>query len=315
VYLACVPYFHVACVPHIAALMRGMQVVVSGFDPRKVVQRIERYGVTHVAMVPTMVSMVLDVLDAEEHEISSIRRVLYAASPMPEPTLRRGIARFGSVFEQFYGLTETAGLVTILRPAEHDVDKPGRLGSCGREVNRVDVMLVDGAGVPVEHGQPGEIVVRGANVMRGYWGQPEATADAHFGEWFRTGDAAVRGSDGFLTIVGRLKDMIISGGSNVYPVEVEKVLEDHPSIREVAVVGVPHEVWGESVVAMVVGSEDVELDELRAWCRDRLADYKHPRRVCQLDALPRNALGKVDKQALRERAIASPPPGSGSTDA
>jgi acyl-CoA synthetase (AMP-forming)/AMP-acid ligase II len=299
-YLACIPYFHVACVPNLAALLRGMTVVVSGFDADLVADLIERHQVTHVPMPPTAVSLVLDADAARRRDLSSLRRVLYAGSPMPEPVLRRAIDRLGPILEQAYGMTETAGLITILRAHDHDLSDPDRLASCGREITRTFVDIVDLEGVPVSDGTPGELVVRGPNVMVGYWGDPDATALARFGDAFRTGDVGVRDLDGFISVVGRIKDLIITGANNVYPVEVEKALEDHPSIREVAVIGMPHPTWGETVAAVVVSDGPIELEVVRSWCARRLAIYKQPRLVFQVPVLPRNAIGKVDKPALRE---------------
>jgi fatty-acyl-CoA synthase len=157
----------------------------------------------------------------------------------------------------------------------------------------------------VSDGTAGELVVRGANVMSGYWNDPAASAEARFGEWFRTGDTAVRGDDGYVTIVGRIKDMIITGGNNVYAAEVERALEDHPDIREIAIVGLPHPVWGETVVAIIVGERTVDVDAVQAWSRERLAAYKQPRVVIHVETLPRNLLGKVDKPALRANLSAT----------
>jgi acyl-CoA synthetase (AMP-forming)/AMP-acid ligase II len=298
-YLACIPYFHVACVPNLAALLRGTKVVVSRFDADLVADLIEQHQVTHVPLPPTAVSLLLDADEARPRDLSSLRRVLYAGSPMPEPVLRRAIDRLGPILEQAYGMTETSGLITILRAHEHEVSSPGRLASCGREITRAFVDIVDLDGTPVADGTPGELVVRGPNVMAGYWGDPEATALARIGDSFRTGDMGIRDPEGFISVVGRIKDLIITGANNVYPVEVEKALEDHPSIREVAVIGVPHPTWGETVAAVVVADAPLELDEIRSWCSPRLAAYKQPRLVFQVASLPRNAIGKVDKPALR----------------
>ena len=166
--------------------------------------------------------------------------------------MRRGIDRLGPIFEQFYGLTETTGLVTILHPEDHDLADPARLASCGREVTRVGVRIVTAERVDAAVGEPGEIWVRGTNIMAGYWNRPLETSEVMEAGWFRTGDVGVVDADGFITIVDRLKDMIITGGTNVYPREIEEILFDHPGINDVAVIGVPHPQWGESVVAVIV---------------------------------------------------------------
>jgi acyl-CoA synthetase (AMP-forming)/AMP-acid ligase II len=302
-YIACVPYFHVGSVVHLAALLRGFTVIVCAFEVSRILDLIERYGATHIAAVPTAIGMLLDAPDIAQRDLSSLQRVLYAASPMPAPILRRGIERLGPIFEQFYGLTETSGLVTILHPEDHNLDDADRLASCGREVARVSVRIVGADQIDARSGEPGEIWVRGTNVMAGYWNRPVETAEVMAGGWFRTGDVGVIDDDGFITIVDRLKDMIITGGTNVYPREVEEILFDHPNINDVAVIGVPHPQWGESVVAVIVptpGSE-MGLSELDSWCSSRMAGFKKPRRVEVVEALPRNAMGKVDKGALRSQ--------------
>lgn len=304
-YMACIPYFHVACVPNLAAIMRGMTVVVCSFEGTKVARLIEQHRVTHLPIPPTAIALLLDAVAATPHDLSSLRSILYAGSPMPEDLLRRAINELGPILEQGYGMTETAGLITLMRAAEHDLDLPERLASCGREITRVTVDVLDADGAPARPGAPGEIVVRGENVSVGYWNNAEATASAFADGAYRTGDLGVRDQHGFITIVGRIKDLIITGANNVYPVEVEKVIEGHPAIREVAVIGLPHDTWGETVTAVVVSEQTLTVDDLRTWCADRLAAYKQPRLLVQLDQLPRNAIGKVDKVALRTQAVSS----------
>jgi acyl-CoA synthetase (AMP-forming)/AMP-acid ligase II len=298
--IACVPYFHAACVPYLAAVIRRMTVVICRFEAAKVASLTDRHRATHISLPPTAVALLLDAVEGTDVDLSSLRQVVYGGSPMPEPVLRRAVGALGPIFCQTYGMTETGSVVTVLRPEDHDLDSPARLSSCGQQITRVDLQVVDLAGAPVPDGTPGELVARGPNVSRSYWNDPESTAGAHYGDWFRTGDMVVRAPDGFFTVVGRLKDMIISGGTNVYPVEIEKVLEDHPHIEEVAVIGVSHPVWSETVAAVVVGDPSLDVDALRAWCNDRLAPYKQPRLLFHVDALPRNAIGKVDKPKLRE---------------
>ena len=307
VYIACVPYFHVACVVHLSALYRGMTVVVCSFNAAKILELISVQRVTHIALVPTAIAMLLDAPERSLHDCSSLRRILYAAAPMPEPLVRRAITAFGPILEQFYGLTETTGLVTILTAQEHVLDGPAelteRLSSCGREVTNVWLEIVDDTGVPVPPGARGEIVVRGSNVMAGYWQNGEASRAAVVDGWFHTGDVGERDAAGYVTIVDRIKDVIITGGSNVYPSEVESVLREADGVADVAVIGTPDEVWGEIVAAVVVASGPASLSEtsLVAECRSKLAPFKRPRRFWFVDALPRNAMGKVDKATLRIR--------------
>lgn len=301
-YLACMPYFHVVCVPHLAALMRGMRVVVTPFELERVLALIERYRVTVAFLVPTMIAMIVQ---AEEllarYDLSSLETVLYAAAPIPLPVLQRALARFGPIFCQMYGLTESSSLSTMLRKEEHR--QPGLLASCGREVTRVEVRVVTPEGEEAPPGELGEIVIRGDNLMAGYWGRPAATAEAIRDGWLHTGDIGRRDADGYLTVLDRKHDMIISGGFNVYPREVEDALQEHPAIADVAVIGVPEETWGETVLAVVVraAGEAASAEDLAAHCAARLADYKRPRRFDFVESLPRNAAGKLDRVELRAR--------------
>jgi acyl-CoA synthetase (AMP-forming)/AMP-acid ligase II len=215
--------------------------------------------------------------------------------------LVKALERFGPIFVQMYGLTETATLSTILRTDEHRIDGDDRrLASCGRPVTLVEVR-VGSAESECAPGERGEVLVRGKNVTPGYWGRPDATAAALIDGWMHTGDIGVWDEDGFLYIVDRKHDMIISGGANVYPSELEEVLHEHPAIAEAAVVGIPDETWGETVVAVVARRPGAELSEKDVidYCAERLAGYKKPRRVSFVDALPRSAIGKVDKPSLR----------------
>jgi acyl-CoA synthetase (AMP-forming)/AMP-acid ligase II len=303
VYLACVPYYHAACIPHMAALMRGMTVVAVPFDLETVVELIERYRITDAFLVPTMIALLLqrtDLLDA--HDVSSLQTIFYAAAPIPVPVLSVALARFGPIFVQMYGLSESATISTVLRKEDHRLDgDQRRLSSCGREITHVEVRVgsVDEGECPP--GERGEVLLRGANVMAGYWGLPEATEQALNGGWLHTGDIGIRDADGYLYIVDRKHDMIITGGANVYPREVEDVLYTHPAVAEAAVVGVPDETWGETVLA-VIALRPVDMlteAELIGFCAERLADYKKPRQVVFVDAIPKTPVGKIDKAALR----------------
>jgi acyl-CoA synthetase (AMP-forming)/AMP-acid ligase II len=311
-YLACVPYSHVGCVLHLAAAMRGLTTVVTPFAPDRVLALIEGRRVSHVALVPTMIALLLDAENSDCYDCSSLRRILYAAAPMPASLLERALRRFGPVLEQFYGLTESTGLVTILRHDEHlssgDGDHAAVLASCGREVTGACVDVINTDGRSVAGGERGEIVVRGPGVMAGYWRNRAATEAAITDGWLHTGDVGSRNADGYVTIIDRLKDVIITGGSNVYPKEVELVLEAVPGVKEVAVVGVEDETWGEVVTALVSCEADGQMSEeiLRATCQSELAPYKQPRRFRFTDALPRNALGKIDKVKVREEMAGRP---------
>jgi fatty-acyl-CoA synthase len=231
-------------------------------------------------------------------DLSSIRVLLCGGAPVPEALIRLYGAR-GLTFVQGYGLTETAPFVTLV-PVDRALEK---VGSAGLPPFFTEVRLVDDAGGEVATGERGEVVVRGPNVMKGYWNRPEATAEALRDGWFHTGDVATRDADGYYYIVDRKKDMIISGGENVYPAEVEDCLYQHPDVAEAAVIGMPDERWGETVLAIVVlkpAAEPAERD-LLDFTQGRLARYKQPHRVVFTEALPRNPAGKVLKYQLRER--------------
>jgi fatty-acyl-CoA synthase len=236
-------------------------------------------------------------------DLSSLRVAVCGGAPCPEPLLRLYGER-GVPMQQGYGLTETSPMVSFLAP-EFALAK---LGSSGRTPLFTEIKLIDGEGEIVrEPGAPGEVLVRGPNVMAGYWNRPEDTAAAIDAEgWFRTGDVAFMDGEGFLTICDRIKDMIISGGENVYPAEVESVLFKHPAIAEIAVIGEPDEKWGECVVAIAAlkPGHSLNIEELRAFAGERLARYKLPRRLVTMTALPRNTVGKVLKYELR-KAIAA----------
>jgi long-chain acyl-CoA synthetase len=280
-------------------------VVVRDLDPAALIRLIPEHGITHMFVVPAVLQFMLIVPGHEEGDYSSLRVIVYGASPISEEVLARSIEVFGCKFWQAYGLTETTGAIVNLPPEDHDLNGPNRhrLRSCGVAGPGVELRIVEpstGADVPV--GDVGEIWTRTAQNMKGYWNQPEATAATIDADgWLRTGDAGYLDADGYLYIHDRVKDMIVSGGENVYPAEVENVLMAHPAVADVAVVGVPDERWGEAGKAIVVKMEGVEVtpEELIDFCRQRLAKFKCPTSVEFTDALPRNPSGKVLKKDLR----------------
>jgi long-chain acyl-CoA synthetase len=240
----------------------------------------------------------------EETDFSSLRAVVYGASPITDDVLIKGIERFGCEFIQVYGLTETTGAITQLDGVDHDPEnRPELLRSCGKPYPWVELRVVDGKGNDVETGQVGELWTRSGQNMVGYWNNPEATAEAVTPDgWFKTGDAGFLDEDGFVYLHDRVKDMIVSGGENVYPAEVENALMTHPDVADVAVIGVPDDRWGEAVKAIVVpaaGAEPSE-DALIAHTRERLAGFKLPKSVDFATELPRNPSGKLLKRELRE---------------
>jgi long-chain acyl-CoA synthetase len=280
-------------------------VVMREVDPAAILHTLGAARVSHVFLVPAVVMFLLARPEAPTTDLSHLRYLVYGASPISEKVLTQAITTFGCDFVQLYGLTETTGAITILRPDEHDPagPHPERLRSCGRPFSHVALRVVDlatGNDQPV--GQPGELWTRSAQNMKGYWRNPEATAATVRSDgWLRTGDVAYMDADGFVYLHDRVKDMIVSGGENIYPAEVENALMAHPAVSDVAVIGIPSERWGETVKGIVVmapGSE-VTADELIAFARSRIAHYKAPSSIDFIPALPRNPSGKVLKRELR----------------
>ena len=291
------------------------QILRERFEPRRLLEDIETRRVSFVYMVPTMIHRLLREDDGST-DTSSLRLFLYSSAPMPVPLLREAIARYGNLFTQVYTLSEAPVITTIFRPEDHQERETlagSRLGACGREVVTMALRLLDAEGQEVAPGEAGEIAVRSANNMAGYWKRPEETAATLVDGWVMTGDMARRDEDGFLYIVDRKKDMIITGALNVYPKEVEDVLHDHPAVAQSAVIGVPDEEWGEIIRAYVVLHPGQSIDEttLIEHCRSNLASYKKPRQVRFVETLPLSPVGKVSRVALREQVraeLAQPAP-------
>ncbi len=303
-HLVCAPMSHAGASVLTPVLMKGgAMVVLPGFDALAVLDAIQRHRITSTLLVPTMIYALLDHPRFDAFDLSSLEVVFYGAASISPPRLREAIRRIGPVFFQFYGQSEAPMSVTVLRRAEHDPENLERLASCGRPVPWVHTALLDDAGRPVVDGEPGEICVRGPLVSAGYLGKPQQTAEAFEGGWLHTGDVAVCGPDGFWRIVDRKKDMIISGGFNVYPREVEDVIATHPGVAAVGVIGVPDERWGECVKAVVVrrAGHEVSAETLIALVRERKGPIQAPKSVDFVDALPLSPLGKPDKKALRQR--------------
>jgi long-chain acyl-CoA synthetase len=304
VWLHFCPMFHVAGTSNVFACtwVGARHVVLPRFDPGAVLAAIERERATHAAFVPTMLAMLLDHPDFGTTDLSSLRHIQYAASPIAPELQRRVLDALGCDVAQFYGMTEAAPTVTHLTPEDHRAGE--RLASMGAPVPGVQVQVRGPLGEALAPGEIGELWIRGANVMLGYWNRPQATAEALVDGWYRSGDIAYADERGYLYMVDRAKDMIITGGENVYSIEVEAVLADHPAVREAAVFGVPHERWGEAVHAVVVldpGSA-VDADALIEHCRARLGGFKVPRSLDVRDEpLPKSGAGKVLKSRLRER--------------
>jgi long-chain acyl-CoA synthetase len=302
-YLHAAPIFHIADFPSMfaAPAFGASQITIPKFGAQIFCETVAREHVTHTVLVPTMINLLTQFPDARKYDLSSLRVLAYGGSPMAPELVHRTRELLPKVkLIQVYGLSET-GFLTGLQDQEHTEDK---LTSCGRPCPGVDLQVTDTSGKQVEPGQAGELIVRGANVMRGYWNNPEETAEAFRDGFFRTGDIGQQDTAGYFYILDRLKDMIVTGGENVYSGEVEAVIYTHSAVREVAVFGVPDPQWGELVMACVVLKPGASLtsDDLIAFCRRSLASYKLPRRVefSETD-LPKSTSGKVLKKTLRER--------------
>jgi fatty-acyl-CoA synthase len=300
--LVVAPLFHIGGlnVTTLVTMQKGGEIVLHrSFDPGTALEAIEKYGVTNMFGVPAIFLFMSQHPKFDATDFSSVRLFVVGGAPVPEPLLKIYNGRC-IPFAQGYGLTETAPFSTLLLP-EYAVDK---VGSAGMAPLYTDVAVLDGDGQPCPVGERGEICVRGPNVMAGYWNRPDATAEAIDREgWFHSGDLGYFDAQGFLFVVDRVKDMVITGGENVYPAEVESVLYEHPKVAEVAIIGLPDDRWGEAVTAVVAlrADENLTLDELRDFGAERLAKYKLPIRLETIDALPRNPAGKVLKFELRKR--------------
>ena len=307
VMLTVMPLFHAMGTSlSLQALYNGVPVAVYAMpDPGELLKLIARDRPTVLPLVPTVIQMLLDHPDAATADLSSVRVVIYAGSGIAPHTLKRALTTIGCDFIQFYGATETACGITFLRPADHDVDNEGRLKSCGSPLPLVDIKVVDAEGREVPVGTVGEFLIRSPSLTTGYFRQPEATAAAFKDGWYRSGDGGYRDADGYLYIVDRVKDMIVSGGENVYSTEVEQAIQTLPGVQMCAAVGLPDPKWGERVVAVIVRDPAVPIspEQVIAHCRSLIAGYKVPKQVEFVVALPMTPSGKVMKRALRERML------------
>ena len=300
--LVVAPLFHIGGlnVTTIISWQKGGEIVLhKTFDPGAALEAIETYGVTNMFGVPAMFLFMSQHPSFDEADLTSARVFVVGGAPVPEPLTKLYLGR-GIPFAQGYGLTETAPMASFLLP-EYALEK---VGSAGFAPVYTDLEVLDESGSAVPPGERGEICVRGPNVMKGYWNRPEATAEAiDENGWFHSGDLGYLDDDGFLFVVDRLKDMVISGGENVYPAEVESVIYEHPKVAEVAVIGLPDDRWGEAVTVVVAPApgEEITLAEVRDFSQDKLAKFKLPIRLHTVEALPRNPAGKVLKFELRDQ--------------
>jgi acyl-CoA synthetase (AMP-forming)/AMP-acid ligase II len=298
-YVIVLPLFHVgALTPITGNVYRGVtSVVMRAFDPTKVWELIQSEKITVALKVPAMLNFMLQTYDAKKYDISTLRWIMSGAAPVPV-TLIEAYAKLNIEIHQVYGLTESCGPACLIGPDE----AIAKAGSTGKAFFHTDVRVVDGHGKEIEAGQQGEVIIRGAHVMPGYWNRPEATAETIKNGWLHTGDVASVDKEGFIYIQDRMKDMVISGGENVYPAEIENVILAHPKVAEVAVIGQPSAKWGESSLAVVVKNDPTLTErEVLDWCNGKLARFKQPRAAGFVDVIPRNPSGKVLKRLLREQ--------------
>ena len=304
------PLFHIAGNTHFRSSLYigGCNIIMKFFDPPATLQIIQDERATHMDIVPTHLAAMLNLPDLNKYDISSMEFLWYGGSPMPLEVLKKGIKVFGPIFAQGYGQSETGPAISHLSKEDHNVlDRPKKeqkkLTSAGKPDIGVHVRIVDEEGKDVEPGEVGEIIVRSKHIMVGYWHKPEETKETLIDGWVYTGDMGYYDDEGYIYIADRKKDMIISGGENVYPREVEEVLYQHPAVLEAAIIGVPDPYWVEKVHAIVVTRKGVSTtdEELIAFCKKHIAGYKAPKTIEFVDSLPKNPAGKILKRELREK--------------
>jgi acyl-CoA synthetase (AMP-forming)/AMP-acid ligase II len=309
VILSALPSFHIGGMAWmLIGLIRGLTCVLTAdASVPNLLDLIDRYAVTRTFIVPTVLRAMLDMLHQTGRPPPRIRTITYGAAAIGDSLLREAITVLGCGFAQYFGMTECAGTICFLSAADHDLARPHLLTTVGRPQSGMAIEIRDPDGRVLPANQPGEIWVRTPALMAGYWRQPEATAAAIVDGWYRTGDGGKLDDAGYLTITDRIRDMIISGGENIYPVQVEDVLRQHPAVRDAAVVGVPDPRWGERVVAVVERHPQSDVTEagLIAFAQTHLARFKCPKAVVFMEPLPRTAMGKVQRALVRAAAAAA----------
>jgi acyl-CoA synthetase (AMP-forming)/AMP-acid ligase II len=303
------PMFHIAAgiLMNASMLVGATFVLAPAFSPQATLEAVAEHRVTHLLLVPTMIQLTTDFVDAHRYDLSSVRSLSYGGSVIGEAVLKRAMARFPNAgFCQVYGMTELSPIATVLTEDDHRRASgdpgSGLLRSAGRAALTCEIRVVDQDGAELPHGSVGEVVVRGPGVMLGYWNKPDATSAALRDGWMHTGDAGRLDANGYLYIVDRVKDMIVSGGENVYSAEVENAIARHPAVAACAVIGIPDEKWGEAVHAVVVLKQDAAAssEELVRHCHSLIAGYKCPRSVEFRESLPMTGAGKIQKTELRK---------------
>jgi acyl-CoA synthetase (AMP-forming)/AMP-acid ligase II len=307
------PMYHISCEDNIGRhffVPNTMYIKREGqFDPKEVLELLSKEKITMCQFVPTMINALLQCQDIDRYDLSSLRLIMYAAAPMPVGLLKRALKKFKCDFAQFYGQTESGPLMTILHPEDHVLEgteqQLRKLGSAGRPVISYEIRIVNEEGMDVSVGEVGEIIGKSEAMMKGYWRLPKESAKKLKGGWLHTGDLGRFDEQGYLYIVDRKDDLIISGGVNIYPREVEEVIYQHPSVFEASVIGVPDDYWGEAVKAIVVPKENVIVSEedIIKFCGERLAGYKKPKSVEFWKELPKSPQGKILKKDIRKRYL------------
>jgi acyl-CoA synthetase (AMP-forming)/AMP-acid ligase II len=292
------PLYHAACVHSFFHLVHGAAtVLIEKFDAGEALRMIEQQRASYFFAAPTALYQMMDHPEFSQRDLSSLKAISYGAAGISKARLEEAASAFGPILLHAYGMTETTSHASLLRSADHAF----ALGSIGKGVGQCEMRMVDDRGETCRSGEIGEIVIRGPNVMKGYWRRPDATGDAIRDGWLYSGDLARTDQNGFVYVVDRKKDLVISGGVNIYPREIEDVISAHPAVAEVAVYGMPDEHWGEALSAAVVlrAGMAAEPHDIVDFCRDRIGGYKVPKRIRIVAALPRNASGKILKAELR----------------
>ncbi|ARN74121.1 fatty acid--CoA ligase [Oceanicoccus sagamiensis] len=302
--LVAMPLFHIGgTATGLIALYNGSAaVIMAEVDPGEIIAAMHHYKVTRTFFVPAVIQLLLDHPSCNAEAFKSLKALLYGASPIPAALLTQALEVFQCSFAQIYGMTETAGSMTVLHPEDHNDPKAKKMASCGKAYPTVDIAIVDQSGKHLPADTVGEIIIRSPSLMSSYWKLPEATAKTMIDGWLYSGDAGYMDDEGYLYIYDRVKDMIVSGGENIYPAEVESVLFEHPDVKDIAVIGVPSKKWGEEVKAVVVANENSNLQpqQLIDFARDKIAGYKIPKSVDFTTELPRNPSGKLLKREIRK---------------
>jgi acyl-CoA synthetase (AMP-forming)/AMP-acid ligase II len=296
------PLFHVGGINlTIVPLLRGARInLMAEFDATAVLDSLNNDKITHALFVPAMIQMLLQEPRVRERDYSSLQCLYYGASPISESVLVEAGEVFGCDFMQLYGATENYGIISKLAPKDHAAGR-NKLRSCGKAIEGSEVKIIDSEGNTLPNGEVGEILLKSSWILKSYWRNPKATEEVKAGGWYHTGDAAYLDDEGFLFIKDRVKDMIITGGENVFPAEVENAVHSHEDIIDVAVIGIPDEQWGEAIKACVVLRPGAELseDEIIAYARTQIAGFKAPKSIDFIPELPRNPSGKILRRELR----------------